>query len=138
MPNSSPTILLVEDDTATRLYMETWLELEGYRVRAARNGREALDMMREERPTVMVVDLMMPVMDGAELRKRQQESPEFSCVPFILVSGTGDAPRIAQDLGIDDVVSKPCDEERLLDLVASHCQRTSTAGRSEHTLQVHA
>jgi CheY-like chemotaxis protein len=122
MPERLPIILVVEDDTDTRRFMQTWLELEGYRVRAARNGREALDLLAREMPCVMVVDLMMPVMDGVEFRRRQQEIPELARVPFVLVSGTGEAPRIARDLGIRDVVAKPCDAERLLDIVASHCR----------------
>jgi len=116
-----PTILLVEDDPDTRRYMVTWLEAEGYRVRAASNGREALDVLLDEVPCVMVVDLMMPVMDGAEFRRRQRQMPGVAGVPFIMVSGTHDAARIARDLGIDDVVAKPFDADHLLDIVASHC-----------------
>ena len=116
-----PTILLVEDDPDTRRYMVSWLEAEGYRVRAASNGREALDVLLDEVPCVMVVDLMMPVMDGAEFRRRQQQMPGVSSVPFIMVSGTHDAARIARDLGIEDVVAKPFDADHLLDIVASHC-----------------
>ena len=116
-----PTILLVEDDPDMRRYMVTWLEAEGYRVRAASNGREALDALVDEVPCVMVVDLAMPVMDGAEFRRRQQQIPGVSRVPFIMVSGTHDAARIARDLDIGDVVAKPFDAEHLLDIVASHC-----------------
>jgi len=120
---SLPTILLVEDDPDTRRYMVTWLEMEGYRVHAASNGREALEILRQEVPSVMVVDLMMPVMDGAELRRRQQQMPAVSCVPFILVSGTYDAARIARDLDIEEVVPKPFEPDELLGIVASHCHR---------------
>ena len=120
---SLPTILLVEDDPDMRRYMATWLEAEGYRVRTASNGREALEVLLKEVPSVMVVDLMMPIMDGAELRRHQQEMPSISRVPFVLVSGTQDAARIAQDLGIRDVVAKPFDADRLLGIVASHCHR---------------
>ena len=116
-----PTILLVEDDPDMRRYMVTWLEAEGYCVRQASNGREALDVLADEVPCVMVVDLMMPVMDGAEFRRRQQQIPSVSSVPFIMVSGTHDAPRIARDLGIENVMAKPFDAEQLLDIVASHC-----------------
>ncbi len=121
---SLPTVLLVEDDPDTRRYMVTWLEAEGYRVRTASNGREALEILLKEVPCLMVVDLMMPIMDGAELRRRQQQMPSVSRVPFVLVSGTRDAPRIARDLGIQDVMAKPFDAEQLLGIVASHCHRT--------------
>jgi CheY-like chemotaxis protein len=119
-----PTILLVEDDPDTLSFMVTWLEAEGYRIRTAGNGSEALEILRQEVPNVMVVDLMMPIMDGAELRRCQQKMPAVSRVPFVLVSGTHDPARIAKDLGITDVFSKPFDADRLLGIVASHCHRT--------------
>jgi CheY-like chemotaxis protein len=120
----SPTILLVEDDPDTRRYITTCLQSEGYLVQVARNGREALTILEHELPSAMIVDLMMPVMDGAELRRRQQQLPEAAGVPFILVSGTHElARRIALDLGIEDVVPKPCDTDRLLDIVASRCHQ---------------
>jgi CheY-like chemotaxis protein len=71
-----------------------------------------------------VVDLNMPIMDGAELRRHQQGSPATSSVPFILVSGAGNAARIAHDLGIVDVVAKPVDAAQLLAIIADHCSRT--------------
>jgi CheY-like chemotaxis protein len=118
-----PTVLLVEDDPDMRAYMEAWLQGEGYRVRSAGNGREALDILCDEVPCVMLVDLMMPVMDGAELRRWQQQTPAVSRVPFVLVSATHDAVSIGRALGIDDVVEKPFDEGYLLDIVASYCHR---------------
>jgi diguanylate cyclase len=119
-----PTILLVEDDPDTRRYMVTWLESEGYLVLVASNGREALTILEREVPSAMIVDLMMPVMDGAELRRRQLQMTGAARVPFILVSGTHDLARtVARDLAIEDVVPKPCDTDRLLDIVASRCHR---------------
>jgi CheY-like chemotaxis protein len=118
-----PTVLLVEDDPDMRTYMESWLRAEGYRVRSAGNGREALDILGDEIPCVMVVDLMMPVMDGVELRRWQQQTPAVSRVPFVLVSGTHDAVSIGQSLGIHDIVEKPFDEGYLLQIVAGHCHR---------------
>ena len=118
-----PTILLVEDDSETRALMCTWLHEEGYRVRSARNGREALTMLHIEIPSAMVVDLMMPVMDGAELRRHQQEMPEAACVPFILLSGEQNVERIARELNIADVVAKPFDAEQLSRIIALRCQR---------------
>jgi CheY-like chemotaxis protein len=114
-------ILLVDDDAETRGFMATRLNAAGYRVCTASNGREALALLRNEMPCVMVVDLMMPVMDGAELRRHQQHSPAVSSVPFILLSGSCDAERIARELGIADVMAKPVDTERLLGIIAGHC-----------------
>jgi CheY-like chemotaxis protein len=114
--------MLVEDDPSTRALIRTWLDSEGYGVRTASNGREALTLLQEETPCVMVVDLNMPVMDGAELRRQQLEMPSLSSIPFILVSAADNAKRIALELGIDEVISKPFDSDRLLDIVATYCE----------------
>jgi CheY-like chemotaxis protein len=117
-----PKILVVEDDPDTRELMTWWLDAEGYDVQTATNGQEALTLLqREAPPSAMLVDLMMPVMDGAELRRQVQRMPAVSSVPFILVSASLNAGRIARELGIDEVVAKPFDAEHLLQIVASHC-----------------
>lgn len=115
------TILVVDDDPATRALMATWFDLEGYDVRMARNGSEALTLLKDEVPCLMVVDLDMPVMDGAELRRRQLLMPSVSAVPFILVSAAHNAVRIARGLGIPDVIPKPIDADQLLRTVGLRC-----------------
>ncbi|HEY2149543.1 MAG TPA: response regulator [Vicinamibacterales bacterium] len=115
-----PTILVVEDDPDTRELMTAWLDAEGYRVRTATNGKEALKILQREVPCAMLVDLMMPIMDGAEFRRRVQTMPAISSVPFIMVSACSNAARVARDLNID-VVGKPFDADQLLALVASRC-----------------
>jgi CheY-like chemotaxis protein len=116
-------IILVDDDPSTRALMVTWLDTEGYGVRAASNGREALALLQEDAPSVMVVDLNMPVMDGAELRREQLRLPSVSAIPFILLSADDNAVRIALDLGIDEVIRKPFDADRLLRILATYCDR---------------
>jgi two-component system, OmpR family, response regulator VicR len=116
-----PIILLVEDDPGTRHLMATLLDAEGYLVQSAGNGREALALLETEVPCAMVVDLDMPVMDGAELRRHQQDMASASSVPFILVSGAHNAEGIARELGIADVVAKPFDEAQLLRVIAAAC-----------------
>jgi CheY-like chemotaxis protein len=116
-------IMLVEDDPSTRALIRTWLDTEGYGVRTASNGREALTLLQEEEtPSVMVVDLNMPVMDGAELRRQQLRMPSLSSIPFILVSAADDAARIGLELGIDEVISKPFEPDRLLGILATYCE----------------
>jgi CheY-like chemotaxis protein len=114
--------MLVEDDPSTRALIETWLDTKGYDVRTAGNGREALAILKEESPCLMVVDLNMPVMDGAEFRRQQLRIPSVSDVPFILLSAADDAPRIGRELGIDEVIPKPFDADRLLSVVATYCE----------------
>jgi CheY-like chemotaxis protein len=114
--------MLVEDDPSARALIETWLDTEGYDVLTASNGSEALALLKQEVPCLMVVDLNMPVMDGAELRREQLRMPSVSDIPFILVSAADNAARLAVELGIDEVISKPCDADRLLSVVATYCE----------------
>ena len=115
------TVLVADDDPSTRALMMTWLEIGGYDVRTASNGSEALALLQHEAPSLMIVDLDMPVMDGAELRRRQLLLPAVCAIPFILVSGARNAARIARALGIADVLTKPFGADRLLRIVGLHC-----------------
>jgi len=113
--------MLVEDDPSTRALIATWLDTEGYDVRMASNGREALTLLQEEPPRLLLVDLDRPVMDGAELRREQLRLTSVSAIPFILVSGADNAARIALELGIDEVIAKPFAPDQLLRIVATYC-----------------
>lgn len=72
---------------------------------------------------MMVVDLNMPVMDGAVLRRQRLRRPSVSAIPFILVSADDNAAQIALDLRIDEVIRKPFDADRLLRVLATYCDR---------------
>jgi CheY-like chemotaxis protein len=86
------TILVVEDDGMTRGAMKTVLEWEGYRVRCAANGQEALDLLRDgERPSVILLDLIMPVLGGREFRERQMQDPGLADIPVVIISGADGA-----------------------------------------------
>ena len=119
---TTDTVLLVEDDRALRDMMAFWLRAEVYRVLKACDGREALSALRLETPCAMVVDLDMPVMDGAELRRRQLGSAAIADIPLILVSASGDSERIGHELHVDGVIPKPLDAARLLAALATHCR----------------
>ena len=86
-------ILVVDDDDETRMMFTTLLEMQGYAVRAARNGFEALNALDADRPGVILLDLMMPVMDGFEFRRKQLERPEpVASIPVICVSAIAPQP----------------------------------------------
>jgi DNA-binding response OmpR family regulator len=118
---SHGTILVVEDDPALRELMALWLRTEGFKVRVAGNGQEALASMRVEVPCALVVDLNMPVMDGAEFRRRQQRIDRLADVPFFLVSAAEDSDRIGRALDVTEVIPKPFDSTRLLAAINAHC-----------------
>jgi CheY-like chemotaxis protein len=85
------TILLVEDDPATRGAMKMVLQWEGYRVECAANGQEALGrLLAGERPSLILLDLNMPVMDGRQLRHEMQQDPALAAIPIVTVSAARD------------------------------------------------
>jgi CheY-like chemotaxis protein len=100
--------------------MAQLLTLEGFQAAAVANGREALDYLEDSSaPDIILLDLMMPIMDGWEFRRRQRQNPDLSSVPVIVLSAL-DQSRTG---GLDPVafLKKPLDFDRLLQLVRSYC-----------------
>jgi CheY-like chemotaxis protein len=124
MPVSPPCpVLIVEDDADLREMMAQLLTLEGYQTETVANGREALKYLHEApRPDVILLDLMMPIMDGWEFRKRQQSDPTLADVPVIVLTALDQAQARAGDLNGVDFLKKPLDFDRLLELVRRHCR----------------
>ena len=101
--------------------MAQLLSLEGINAATVANGREALEYLQEsDRPDVLLLDLMMPVMDGWEFRRRQQADPSVSGVPVIVLSALD--PSRAADVNANAFLKKPLDFDRLLALVRSYCR----------------
>jgi CheY-like chemotaxis protein len=120
---TAPTIFIVEDDTDTREMLAKFLELEGFKVAVAANGQQALDSLRDGTPaSVILLDLMMPVMDGWEFRRRQVQDPQLREIPTIVVSAAG-RDRLAQ-VSADAYLSKPVDMDELLERVSQFCTAT--------------
>jgi CheY-like chemotaxis protein len=115
-------VLIVEDDADLREMMAQLLTLEGYGTATVSNGREALRYLHEgEVPKVILLDLMMPVMDGWEFRRRQQSDPDrkLADLPVIVLSAL-DQQR-ASNLEASAFLKKPLDFDRLLELVRQYC-----------------
>ena len=115
-----PQILVVEDDDAIRGLVTEVLRDDGYDVREATNGVEALDRLREERPDLIVLDLMMPVMDGWAFVEECRRQPCCDDVPIVVTSASHDLPRTAERLstfGVRTCLAKPFDVDGLLALV---------------------
>ena len=116
-------VLIVEDDADLREMMAQLLTLEGYHIDTAANGREALEYLNEApHPDVILLDLMMPIMDGWEFRRRQQNDPALADVPVIVLTALDQAQARANDLNGVDFLKKPLDFDRLLELVRRRCR----------------
>jgi two-component system, chemotaxis family, chemotaxis protein CheY len=113
-------ILVVEDDPSIRGLVSEVLRDDGYEVSEACNGAEALNAVRERRPDLIVLDLMMPVMDGWAFVEECRREPGCDDVPILVTSASHDLTRTAERLrsfGVRTCLAKPFDVEGLLALV---------------------
>ncbi len=116
-------VLVVEDDPDMREGLAFLITHWGHAVVTAANGREALERLDQMAgpPCMIILDLMMPEMDGWELRRSLLERPAFANVPVLLVSGVADLDEAARALSAVDYLRKPVDIEKLSRLVTVHC-----------------
>ena len=105
-------ILVVDDDPDIRDSLREVLEDEGYEVACVGNGREALDHLKttNPRPCVILLDLMMPVMDGWQFRKEQKQDADISSIPLVVITATGKRPVL---IDAAELVMKPLDLTQL-------------------------
>ena len=110
-------ILVVEDHADLREMLTVLLESEGYGVRTAVNGIEALARLEEARPSLILLDLMMPVMSGDEFRERQLADPRYRDVPVICMTAAHDGRERAKRMRVDECFQKPLDFDQLISVV---------------------
>jgi len=117
------SILLVEDEESVREVIETVLRAEGYEVVSARHGSEALDVLRGGfRPCIIILDLMMPVMDGWQFRGEQLRDPELLKIPTVVYSAVGEIDEAVETLNVAGGFQKG-DFAEMLRFVAQFCPR---------------
>jgi CheY-like chemotaxis protein len=124
--NESHEVLVVEDDEVLRETVVEYLDDNGYPVIAASNGREALEKLdtTDRVPCLIVLDLMMPVMDGVAFRREQRRSPKLSNIPVVVVSAYQDMDARAAELEpLAAALKKPFKLADLLAVVEEHCRR---------------
>ncbi len=109
-------VLVVEDEPDIRDLVVFHLEREGFRVRTARNGPDALKQIRAAPPDLVVLDLMLPEIDGLEVCRRLRRDPATASIPVIMLTAKGDeADRVVGlELGADDYVTKPFSPKELV------------------------
>lgn len=119
-------VLLVEDDDDLRMTMAALLREEGIKVADVANGVEALAWMHAHgRPAVILLDLMMPRMDGIQFRTAQLAVPELADVPVVLMTASTVHQHLVETCGVDEVIRKPVEFEKLLGVVRRYCNRSS-------------
>jgi len=123
-----PTVLVIEDDPDMRELERTALQCSGYDVMLAQNGREGLETLQQRRPCVILLDLMMPVMDGLSFLKERQSQHLATDVPVVCVTAGGhEMMDDARRLGAAACLAKPTDFDDLCDVVGRYCRRRRQA-----------
>jgi len=117
--NAERCLLLVEDTEDNRFMMRRLLEMEGYRVVEARNGEEAVKVAEAENPSLILMDLSLPVIDGLAATRLIRKLPSFKSTPIIAVSAhdTSDFQTEAIEAGCDKYITKPIDFGELEKLI---------------------
>jgi len=125
MDNKTREILVVDDDQSMRDLLVDILVMEGFNVRSATNGEQALQSVVKNPPHLILLDINMPEMDGVEVLKRLKAQDEYLDIPVILVSGTSrkDEVKDAFSLGAADFIAKPYKNNELLSRVRYYVRK---------------
>lgn len=125
------TILLIEDDKALRENTEELLELSGYSVLTASNGKIGIEVAKEKLPDIIICDIMMPVTDGYGVLENLSADEKTKQIPFIFLSAKTEHKEIRKgmDLGADDYLTKPFEEEDLISAVESRLAKAELLSR---------
>jgi excisionase family DNA binding protein len=112
-----PLVLIVDDDAGLRSFVKASLELEGYSVREAASAEEGLAALEEGAPDLILLDVMMPQVDGWEMLRRVQERHGVGSIPVLMFSGKvdEDAAGEAQERGASGFIGKPFDPQQLIE-----------------------
>jgi excisionase family DNA binding protein len=114
-PSARPLVLVVDDDEGLRSFLRSNLEIEGYEVREAASAEEGLAALDEEPPDLILLDVMMPRMNGWEMLQRVRERHGVGTMPVIMFSGKVDeSEATAEERGAQAFIGKPFDPEQLL------------------------
>jgi CheY-like chemotaxis protein len=123
------TVLVIEDDDVARVGLAALLRPHGYHVATASTGQEALDLLeRDLCPNVILLDMIIPKVDGWQFMARRQKDPKLSSIPVVIMTGVGIAcPEWASALGAADLLRKPIEIDSLLETVRRHTSVQTSA-----------
>jgi len=123
----SEKILVIEDDPNALRFIEYTLKLEGYQVLLAKDGLEGIKKARDEHPSLIVLDIMLPGLDGYALCQQLRQKPETSLLPILMLSAKArqDDKDIGLRMGADDYLTKPADPSVILAKVKALLAGTS-------------
>src|SRR5512134_4112632 len=109
------TVLIVDDNATARETLVAILEGEGYDLQQAKDGIQALTLLKQLQPDLILLDVMMPAMDGFEVCRRIRSTPQLAEVPIIMLTALDDRASLVRGIeaGADDFLSKPADRREM-------------------------
>jgi two-component system, OmpR family, KDP operon response regulator KdpE len=127
-----PRVLVIDDDARMRRFLEINLDAEGYAVVSAASGRAGFEAVLGQQPDAIILDLMLPDMDGLELCRRMRE---FSDLPIIILTALKEESQLVQglDVGADDYIAKPFSREELLARIRAVLRRVGFSAAVERS-----
>lgn len=133
MSNTGQKVLIADDETDIVEILRYNLEKEGYEVQTAHNGVKCLEVAKKFKPNLVILDIMMPEMDGVETCRRLREIPEFEDIFIIFLTARAEeySEVAAFDTGADDYITKPVKPRALLSRIAALFRRGSNKDRSD-------
>jgi CheY-like chemotaxis protein len=132
-----PVVVVIEDNLAAATLLSSMLRRAGYRAHVVRDGRQAVDRVRELRPLAITLDVLLPGLDGWEVLRQLKSAPETRDIPVVVVSVV-DNRSLGIALGADDYLVKPIDREGLMQAVGRHARKARTRSRALRVLVVDA
>ncbi len=135
MENNTIKILLVDDEPDILEFMEYNLKKEGYLVLLAKNGKEAVDIAKREKPHLVIMDIMMPLMDGIEACRQIREIPDLknTIITFLTARNEEYSQIAGFDVGADDYISKPIKPRIMLSRIKALLRRVNGSEISDNT-----
>ncbi len=123
-----PLVLHIDDDASLRHVVETFLTSSGFSAMSAEDGASGLELARRERPAVVLLDVMMPDLDGYEVARRLRASPGLEHLAIIMLTATNDPKLVSQAFkaGADLTFRKPFDRNKLVRIIESALQLKGT------------
>ena len=128
--NTKKKILVVEDYPGDQKMISMVLEKENYEVITAMDGKEGVDKARQEKPDLIIMDVMMPEEDGLDACKKLKTDPQYAHIPIVIHTSIQDSPIILREFQkvtespyADAYIDKPCDPEVLVKIVKKHLKK---------------
>ncbi len=122
MTETKVTILLADDEEDIKIVVRMFLESSGYEVVTAYDGLDAVEKIRDCKPDLILMDIMMPVMDGIEVTRQIKERDETKDIPVVMLTAAAQSTMVerAMQAGAADYLSKPFEPEHMLEIIKKH------------------